>query len=206
MPKKIYLYPVWVRLWHWLNAIACLLLIITGISLQYSDPEYPFMRFDLAIAVHNFSGIVLTAGFFVFLFGNIISGNGKHYKLKNNDLTTRLKRQIKYYSGGLFKSENPPYPINADRKFNPLQKISYVGIMYVALPVLIVTGWAMLIPEITVHDFFGISGLHLTHLLHLVVGFITSLFLVVHVYFCTIGSTPYSHFKAMFNGFHEVHE
>lgn len=206
MAAKFYFYPFWLRAWHWFNACLCILLILTGLSLQYSDPEYPFMRFDLAVSIHNIAGVLLSAAFLLFFFANIASGNGKHYKVIDIGIFTRLKTQIKYYTQGLFKGDRNPYPINDSRKFNPLQKVTYAGIMYVALPVLIITGWAMLFPEIIIHDFFGISGLHLTHLLHLIVGFIISLFLVIHVYFCTIGHTPLSHFKAMFNGYQEAHE
>ncbi|MBE9484291.1 MAG: cytochrome b/b6 domain-containing protein, partial [Bacteroidetes bacterium] len=59
MEEKLYLYPVWVRFWHWANAILCLLLILTGLSMQYSDPEYPIIRFDWAVSIHDISGIIL---------------------------------------------------------------------------------------------------------------------------------------------------
>jgi thiosulfate reductase cytochrome b subunit len=52
---------------------------------------------------------------------------------------------------------------------------------------------------------FWSSGLHLIDLFHIIVGFLVSLFMVVHIYFCTIGSTPLSNFKSMINGYHEGH-
>ncbi len=58
---SVYLYPVWVRLWHLVNALLYLFLIITGLSMQYSNPEYPMIRFDIAVSMHNISGILLTA-------------------------------------------------------------------------------------------------------------------------------------------------
>ena len=33
-PQKVYLHPLPVRIWHWLNALGFLLLIITGFQLR----------------------------------------------------------------------------------------------------------------------------------------------------------------------------
>ncbi|MCF8227330.1 MAG: cytochrome b/b6 domain-containing protein [Bacteroidales bacterium] len=206
MAVKYYFYPLWLRFWHWLNAVLCILLILTGLSMQYSNPDFPFMRFDLAVSIHNITGILLTASYLIFLVGNMITGNGRYYHLNLRTISTELMKQFKYYTLGLFRGEKPPFPINEKRKFNPLQKISYAVVMYVFIPLLIITGWALLFPEITIHDVFGVSGLHLTDLLHLIIGFFVSVFLIVHIYFSTIGATPLSHFKAMFNGWHKTHD
>lgn len=205
MAIKYYFYPLWLRAWHWINAILCILLIITGLSMQYSNPEYPFMRFDLAVSVHNISGVLLTASYLIFVLGNIFTGNGRFYVLRRKTIVQEAFAQLKYYTVGIFKKENPPYPINEKRKFNPMQKFTYVMVMYISMPLIIITGWALLFPEITVHDVFGVSGLHLTDLLHLVMGFFISIFLMIHIYFSTIGATPTAHFKAMIDGWHKAH-
>ena len=47
--KRIYLYPIWIRLWHALNALMFLVLIITGISLHYATAGiqlYPVSGFS----------------------------------------------------------------------------------------------------------------------------------------------------------------
>ena len=53
MSKKVYLYPVWIRIWHLANAILFLILILSGLCMQYSNPQYPVIRFDIAVAMHN---------------------------------------------------------------------------------------------------------------------------------------------------------
>jgi thiosulfate reductase cytochrome b subunit len=105
----------------------------------------------------------------------------------------------------LFKGEGAPYPVSKKRKFNPMQKLSYLLVMYVLMPVMIVTGLALMYPEIIIEDVFGISGIHLTDLFHIISGFVLSVFMVVHVYFCTIGKTPVSNFRSMVTGWHEAH-
>ena len=203
--EKIYLYPVWVRLWHLLNALLCLILIITGISMQFSNPKFPMMRFDVAVSVHNIVGIILCVNYLLFFLGNITTRNGKYYKLIFPGLFSRLMTQFGYYTRGLFKGETPPYPLNSERKFNPLQQVTYVGSMYVLFPIIMITGWALMYPEVIPARFVWSSGLHLTDLFHITAAFLVSLFMFIHIYFCTIGKTPLSNFMSMIDGYHESH-
>ena len=102
-----------------------------------------------------------------------------------------LVKQFKYYSSGMFKGEKHPFPVTEERKFNPLQKLTYVLAMYVAFPLLIISGIGLLLPEITITTFFGISGLILTDILHITMGFFLSIFMVIHIYTCTLGAKAY---------------
>ena len=203
--RGIYLYPVWVRIWHIINALLIITLIITGTSMQNSGTINHLIQFSTAVKIHNLSGIVLSVSYLLFLFGNILSENGKHYKIQLKGIFTRLKKQALYYSAGIFKGQNPPFPVTTESKFNPLQHFSYVIIMYICVVFVIVSGFGLLFPETIVDRFMGFSGLFLTDLLHIFVGFIISIFLLIHVYFCTIGHSPVSNFKSMINGWHEPH-
>ncbi|MCX6250295.1 MAG: cytochrome b/b6 domain-containing protein [Bacteroidetes bacterium] len=203
--EKLYLYPVWIRLWHLVNALFCLSLIMTGISMQFSNPLVPMIRFDIAVSIHNITGILLSINYIGFLLGNLFTGNGRNYKMAFPGLSTRLKSQFHYYIKGIFTGDLPPFPISIEKKFNPLQQFSYVVIMYVSVPVLLVTGWSLMYPEVIPTRFLSTSGLHLTDLLHILIGFIISLFMFVHIYFCTIGKTTVSNFMSIINGYHETH-
>ena len=203
--ERIYLYPVWIRLWHLFNAILCLTLIITGISMQFSNPKFPMIRFDVAVLIHNIIGILLTVNYIIFLAGNLITPNGKYYKPVISGLFKRLMIQFRYYTWGLFKGNTAPYPVTPERKFNPLQQVTYIGTMYFLIPLVFITGLAMLYPEIIPVRIFWSSGLHFTDLLHIIAGFLISVFMCIHVYFCTIGATPISNFKSMIDGFHDEH-
>ena len=201
--EKVYLYPIWVRIWHMFNAILCLILIISGLSMQYSSPHYYMMEFNLAVTMHNVSGIILSASYLLFVFGNIFSSNGKCYKMKIKGGFKRLSKQFRFYTIGILKGENPPYEINAKRKFNPMQKLSYILIMYLIMPFLFLTGWALIFPDmIFINRIFGTSGIHLTDLVHIIAGFILSVFMVIHIYFCTISKVTGASFRAMITGWH----
>jgi len=206
MSKFIYLYTGWVRLWHLLNALLCILLIITGISLQYSGPDRSLIRFDISVSMHNISAILLTASYFLFLFINIFTSNGKNYRLKWKGLFKDVMIQVKYYSFGIFKGHKVPFPVSKDRKFNPLQKVSYILIMFVLMPLMFITGWALLFPEVIAPQVFGWSGLHLTDLLHIFSGYVISVFMFIHIYFCTLGVTFASNFRCMITGWYESHD
>jgi thiosulfate reductase cytochrome b subunit len=202
--ERLYLYPAWIRVWHMTNALLCLILIITGLSIQFSNPN-TMVQFKAAVSVHNIAGIILTISYVAFFIGNLFTSNGLHYVIPVKGFVSRLTRQFHYYTIGIFRKETAPFPVNEENKFNPLQQVTYVVLMYGFVPFVILTGWGLFYPEITVNSFLGFSGLDLTDLVHIFSGFSISVIMCVHVYFCTIGKNPTSNFKSMINGYHESH-
>ena len=114
-------------------------------------------------------------------------------------------KQFYYYTIGMFNKAEAPFPVSEEQKFNPLQQSTYVLLMYALVPLVVLSGWGLLYPDVTVKSFFGFSGLDLADLLHITAGFTISIIMCVHIYFCTIGKSPTSNFKSMINGFHESH-
>lgn len=206
MSEKLYLYPQWIRVWHGLNAILCLTLILTGLSMQYSNPDTIFIiRFDIAVNLHNISGVMLSLSYFLFIIGNMIRPNGKHYKIIIKGFLNDLFKQFIYYAFGLFKGEKAPFPITKESKFNPLQKFTYIILMYFLVPLVIMSGWVLIFPDFIQNNVFGKDSIHLFDLFHLITGFVISIFMIIHVYFCTLGKTALSNFKSIINGYHESH-
>ena len=204
--KKIYLYPVWIRSWHIINALTFILLTVTGISLHYSSVDRALIRFDVAVGIHNICAIILTLNYGFYVIGNMISGNGKFYRNWRKNLTVNIWKQFRFYAFGIFKKEPHPFPITETQKFNPLQKLSYVVAMYICLPLLIISGLGLMYPELIANTIFNISGLLFYDVLHIVVGFVLTIFFIIHLYTCTLGSKPGTLFKSMINGYHEEHE
>jgi thiosulfate reductase cytochrome b subunit len=200
----MYLYPKWLRAWHVLNAFLFLILIVTGLSMQYTDKENTgyIVGFSIAVKWHNFAAIILTINYILFVTGNLITKNGRYYRIDRQNFLSDLIIQLKYYSWGMFKGEKHPFPVTELRKFNPLQKVSYVLSMYIAVPLLIISGFGLLFPEITIKSFFGVSGLILTDILHITMGFFLSIFMIIHIYTCTLGAKPTSLFWGMISGYH----
>jgi thiosulfate reductase cytochrome b subunit len=202
--NNIYFYPVWLRVWHGINALGIIVLIVTGINMQYSDPKFGIVNFELAVNLHNLAGILVTFNYLIYFFGNILTNNKKFYRLKRKGLFRRLQLQIEYYTSGLFKHQQPPFPLTEKRKFNPMQKVSYLTVMYLFVPGLIITGLALLFPETIIENVYTVSGIFLTAILHASLGFLVSIFLIVHLYVASIGKHPLNNFKSIINGYHDI--
>lgn len=204
----MYLYPKWIRIWHWLNAALFIVLIITGLSMQYTDKSNSALvvGFERAVEWHNIAAIILTINYIIFVLGNVLTTNGRYYRIEKENFVKNLISQMKFYAGGMFKGEKHPFPVTEERKFNPLQKFTYVLAMYVGLPLLIISGIGLLFPEITVKSFLGQSGLIYTDILHITMGFFLSVFMIIHIYTCTLGSKPGTLFWGMITGYHSSDE
>ena len=111
--------------------------------------------------------------------------------------------QAKYYGYGLFMGHENPHHGTPEHKFNPLQQVSYFFIMLLLLPLQIITG--ILLWDIkTFATVIGmLGGLIFVDIVHVVISFVFTAFLFVHVYLTTLGPTAMGHIKAMFTGYEE---
>ena len=201
--NKIYFYPVWLRIWHGINAIGIILLIITGYTMQAGN-ESSVLGFNTSVNIHNISGIIVSANYLLFILGNIVTNNSKFYIVKPKNFLKRPMKQAYYYAWGMFHGMEKPYPLSEKRKFNPLQKYAYLSAMYIFVPFIIISGFALLFPEIIIETVYNISGIMLTAVLHSVVGFLIFLFLIIHVYVSSIGKSPKENFKSIISGWHHI--
>jgi thiosulfate reductase cytochrome b subunit len=201
--EKIYFYPLWLRIWHGFNALGIIILILSGLSMQ-SSIDSPVVSFNLVVKLHNIAGIIVTLSYLCFFIGNLVSGNGRYYLIKFKGFLNRLIKQSIYYSWGMFHGSEYPFPLSAKRKFNPLQQFIYVMVMYLVVPVVIITGIALLFPEIIIDNVYGISGVFVTAIMHSAMGFFISMFLVIHLYVASIGKSPLENFKSMITGWHHI--
>jgi thiosulfate reductase cytochrome b subunit len=158
---KLYFYPFWLRIWHAVNAVGIILLIITGISMQ-SGFETSFIEFSLAVNLHNISGIVISLNYLLFFVGNFVTKNVKFYLIKPQGFLKRPMKQIYYYAYGMFRGMKPPYPLSEKRKFNPLQKYAYVSVMYLFVTICHYFGFWFVFPETIIEKVYTISGVFLT--------------------------------------------
>jgi len=201
--NKIYFYPLWLRIWHGINALGIILLIITGYTMQAGN-ESSLLGFNTSVNIHNISGLTVALNYLLFVIGNMITNNGKFYIVKPKNFLKRPMKQAQYYAWGMFRGKDKPYPLSEKRKFNPLQKYAYIGVMYIFVPAVIITGFALLFPEIIIETVYNVSGIMLTAVLHSVMGFFVFLFLIIHLYISSIGKNPLGNYKSIINGWHHV--
>lgn len=201
---KIYFYPVWLRIWHGINALGIITLIITGLSMK-TNAQNSLIGFKQMVTTHNIVGLVVSVNYLLYFFGNILTGNGRFYLIKFKGFLKRPIKQAYYYTWGMFHGMEAPFPLSEKRKFNPLQKYFYVLVMYLAVPLVIASGIALLFPEIIIDKIYTFSGVFVTAVLHSSMGFFISIFLLIHLYVASIGKSPLENFKSILNGWHRAH-
>jgi thiosulfate reductase cytochrome b subunit len=202
----MYLYPKWIRLWHLLNAVIIILLILTGISIKFAGAGNGMkfiIEYGKAVKWHNSAAIMLTVTYIFFVTGNFLTENGKYYKLKRQNLWSGMGKQARYYVGGIFRGEKDPFPVSLEQKFNPLQKFSYIIAMYVVMPLVIISGMDLLFPAVEVKSLFGVSVPVIIDILHITMAILLALFLVIHIYISTLGLRSVSRFRGIITGFVE---
>ena len=193
---KTYLYTLPVRVWHWLNALCFILLLVSGVGMHFAQGELATW-----VDLHNFVGIALCLIWLMFILINLL-GTGHQYIIRLSGLLGRIYRQTRYYLYGIFTgAEHPEHP-TANNKFNPLQQLGYVAVMYLVVPLLIVTGLLMLYSDYTPATLFGLPGKLVVAYTHYGLAAISLLFLLVHLYLCTTGDSLSALFKGMVDGYH----
>jgi thiosulfate reductase cytochrome b subunit len=206
MPK-IYVHPLPVRIWHWVNALGFLLLILTGVQIRYVD-VVGLMSFRAAVSLHNWIGLVLIGNFFIWLLFYLLTDKIKvyHPELSPVKHFRASFRQMYYYGYGIFKGEPNPHHLSAYHKFNALQSMAYQIIMLWLVPLQFVTG--LLLWDLQrfggIVDFFG--GVRVVATVHVLLFIFFTAFILVHPYLASLGHSPLGHFKAMITGYEDVEE
>jgi thiosulfate reductase cytochrome b subunit len=178
-------YPFWLRLWHSVNGILFLILIITGLMMQYASPQRLEISYGTVIAIHNFCGIFLIVSWIFFIIANGLSSNGSYYWPKSKVFKESLI-QFRYYAIGMFKGEPKPFKDDKKRKFNPLQQLAYWSTMYLFAPLMVLTGFIMLNIERLLIDNQSLIIYQICDFIHLCAAFMISVFLVIHLYLAFI--------------------
>jgi len=199
--SRLYLYPIWLRFWHWFNAALFLVLMFTGASMHFAGTP-GLLAFDTAVPIHNTSGILLTISWIGFVLGNLYTANGHHYRIRFRGLFKRLFAQMHYYGYGIFHNAPHPFHVTEEEKLNTLQQLSYIGVMYGLMPLLIISGWAFLYTVYLPETLFGIGTLWLIAMAHLTLAYFLVVFLLVHMYIITTGETLMTNLRAMITGWH----
>lgn len=203
MSERIYLLPLWLRLWHWSNALLILTLGATGLSLHFARPEGALIEFSLAVRIHNIAGVLLVALYVFFVIANALSGNWWQYVPKPPGILARCWAQTRYYCWGVFKGEPEPFPVTREVNFNALQALIYWLIMYVVMPIVILSGLVYLYPQLAPDTLFGLDGLLPVALLHYLSAVVILLFAIAHIYLGSMGRRVSSLYKTMITGWHE---
>lgn len=200
--KKVYVYKGFERFWHWNQALLIFVLAFTGFEIHSS---YDFFGFETAVKIHNYAawGFIILIVFAI--FWHFTTGEWKQYI----PTTKNLKAQAEFYLFGIFRNAPHPAKKTLISKLNPLQRLVYLGLKVLFIPVMVVSGLLFMFYRYPQGDsiaIINIDNLEIIALIHTAGAFMLLAFVLVHLYLITTGHTITSNLKAMITGWEELEE
>lgn len=224
-PRLAYRHRLPTRIWHWLNALTVIVMLMSGLMILNAHPRLywglyganfdhawlalparPFpgwatipSTYDLAAARrwHLAFAWILVIGLLLFLF---VSLWNRHVQ---RDLAPRPQELApKHIWQDIREHARLNFPQGEEAlRYNTLQKLSYVGVIFVLLPLMILTGltmspgmdatWPWLL------DLFG--GRQSARSIHFLAASALLLFVVVHLLMVVLAG-PINEIRSMITG------
>ena len=203
--NRVATYSLYERIWHWLQALAIITMLITGLEI-HSPERLHLFGFQRAVRVHEIVALLTVANAFLSLFYHLSTGALRKFVPEPKDYFSLALAQARYYAYGILRGA--PHPVRGARhtRFNPLQQVTYILILNVLLPLQVITGilvwWAPSWPE-TIRRLGGLAAISY---IHAMIAWLFAAFIIVHVYLSTTGPSILTYFKSMIFGWEEVSE
>jgi PAS domain S-box len=194
--KKVYIYKIFERFWHWTQALLILILMISGFEIHSS---FDVIGYQKAVELHNLSAWIFLCLIIFAIFWHFTTGEWKQYI----PTTKYLKAQFNYYIGGIFKGAPHPTKKLVYDKFNPLQRLIYLGLKILVIPVQVISGFLYLYFHYPAEG-MELQSLEYVAVIHTFGAFLLLAFMIAHVYLTTTGHKPGSAIKAMITGWEEM--
>jgi Ni/Fe-hydrogenase 1 B-type cytochrome subunit len=191
---SVYVYEAPVRLWHWINALAIVVLCVTGYLIGSPPPSV-----DMAEATHQFlfgyirfahfaAAMIMTVGFFGRIYWAFVGNHHAKQMFKlplwNRKWWSEVADEIKWYA---FLNKTP-------RKYvghNPLAQIAMFFFMTAGMSFMILTGFALYAEGLGAQSWmepvFGplrdlVGGSQIMHQLHHLGMWAIVIFVMIHIY------------------------
>jgi thiosulfate reductase cytochrome b subunit len=192
MSKAVMIFKRFERFWHWGQAALVLLLMLTGLELHGSIKLFGFGE---SSNFHHWAGFIWSALVVLIFTWIFTTGEWKQFMPNKNGLDVVLR----FYLYGVFVGEEHPHHMSAENKFNPLQRLAYLGVLFVLIPLQIITGLIFFFfPELRAAGL--IEQIGLIAVVHTFCAYTLIAFLLVHLYLITLGRKLSSHLRAMLSG------
>jgi thiosulfate reductase cytochrome b subunit len=194
--QRVYLYSRFLRLWHWLQALLVITLLLTGFEVHGTIHLFGY---EEAAGYHRLAAWTLLGLWALAWFWHLTTGEWKQYIPSPID---RILAMMRYYGLGIFKGD--PHPFHKDRwhRHNPLQRMAYLSLHIMIGPVIWISGLAYIF-----YPYLAEYGMSLAPiaLLHTLGAFLMLAFLIVHLYLAlTTSERPFSFLKGMITGYEEI--
>jgi thiosulfate reductase cytochrome b subunit len=194
--RKVMIYKRFERFWHWMQALLIFILMLSGFEVHST---FSLFGYEKAFIIHNFAAwflIILTA---FSIFWHFTTGEWRQYI----PTTKFLKEMVIFYTKGIFNGEPHPVKKTELSKLNPLQRLTYLLLKVVILPLQIFSGLVYFFyNELPAVGFY--PSLDTVATLHTVMTFMLVAFVIAHIYLTTTGHTVFANIKAMITGWEEL--
>jgi thiosulfate reductase cytochrome b subunit len=201
--ERIFMYQAYERFWHWLQTVAIVILLFTGLIIHRPDIFGAF-SFNGVVIIHNVIAATLAINAILALFYHISTETIRRYIPHPHGFFDDTFKQLVYYTKGIFEGGRHPFEKTPGKRLNPLQQATYFMILHVLMPLQGLTGILMWGVQKwpSAADWFG--GLPILAPFHSLVAWTFATFIVAHVYLTTTGATPLEAMRGMVTGYEEV--
>jgi thiosulfate reductase cytochrome b subunit len=215
-----------VRVTHWINAIALILLLMSGLQIFNAHPslywgqssytgEGPIFQlpdgFPSWLTIPGYQWLAMGRRWH-FFFAWVLVINGVAYLIyaiaSRHVARDLVPTRSDWHSIGrsIVDHLHLRHPQGeAAARYNVLQRLSYIGVIFVLLPLMVLTGWSMSPRLDSVWpgwlDIFG--GRQSARTLHFVVAWLLVLFLFIHV-FEVIVTGLWNNLRSMITGRYRI--
>jgi thiosulfate reductase cytochrome b subunit len=200
--ERQYAFGRYERLWHWTMALSGIVLIATGLEIHGGE-GLRLVELPTAVALHNAFAVVLMLNGFLALFYHLATLAIRNFIPHPHGFLQRVLEHMTYQARGIFYGESHP-PNAPGHKLNPLQQVTYLGLLNVLFPVQIVTGALVWAVGQWPNWAAALHGLSWLAPVHNAGAWLFLSFFVLHVYLVTTGRTPGEHLRAMVTGYQDV--
>ena len=194
--KKELIFTRFERFWHWAQMLLIFALLVSGFEIHGS---YQLLGFQKAVMMHNICAWGLLGLWALAIFWTLTTGEWKHYRPSSHQMLD----VIRFYSYGIFRGEHHPYRRKRWAKHNPLQRLAYLLLNTILMPMIWVSG--------LFYMFYGLwmgAGAHpalpWVATIHVAGAWLMLVFIAAHVYIVTTGDTVGEHMNSLLTGYGDV--
>ena len=183
-------------------ALSVLGLLWSGLRIHWLDAHQEGLQ--TLVWTHLVLGVVLLANAALSFFYHVVTVEITQYTRFTRTFLRETLAQVYHYLAGIFTGESAPVPKTRERKLNPLQQITYLGLLGLLLPFQMASGlilWAL--GEWPVAEQV-LGPLNMWRMAHNTGSWLLLVFLVVHLYLITTGHSPLSHLRSMIQGYEHL--
>ncbi|MBU0554319.1 cytochrome b/b6 domain-containing protein [Myxococcota bacterium] len=197
--RKVMVYKRFERFWHWSQALLVLALAVTGFQIRYGCT---LISFEETILYHKILAWAFVILIIFAAFWHFTTGEWRQYI----PMPKQTGAMVRFYMKGIFKGEPHPVKKTELSKLNPLQRLAYLGLKLLVIPVLVTSGF--LYYYYNQWSVIGLDGMTLAPIatIHTLAAFALIAFMFAHIYLTTTGHTVTSNMKAMITGWEALED